>query len=140
MSRRRPRAHPGPLAPRPLRSPWARPGALTVVYAGRIHEALGPLDWLWGCVGFDWDEGNSEKNWIKHRVSRGEAEEVFFNQPLLVADDEAHSLNESRYYALGRTNAHRLLFVVFTIRGSLIRVISARNMTRREREVYDANG
>jgi uncharacterized DUF497 family protein len=92
------------------------------------------------CVGFEWDAGNSEKNWLGHRVSRGEAEEVFFNQPLIVADDDAHAEGEPRWYALGKSNASRLLFVVFTIRGALIRVISVRNMTTNEREVYRAHG
>lgn len=94
------------------------------------------LDRLRRCVGFQWDEGNSDKNRIRHRVTRGEAEEVFFNQPLLVADDDLHSEDEPRFYALGQTNARRPLFVVFTIRGDLVRVISVRNMSKKEREVY----
>lgn len=99
-----------------------------------------PLERLRRCTGFDWDASNSDKNRIKHRVSRGETEETFFNQPLIVADDDEHSEDEPRYYVLGQTNANRLLFVVFTIRGALVRVISARDMTRNEREVYRANG
>ena len=91
---------------------------------------------LRSCANFEWDDGNADKNWIKHRVRRGEAEEVFFNQPLVVADDDLHSTDEARFYALGQTNHHRLLFIVFAIRGDLIRVISARDMTKREREVY----
>lgn len=87
------------------------------------------------CVAFEWDERNSEKNWLLHGVSRGEAEQLFFNQPLLVAGDEAHSATEKRYYALGTTNRNRLLFVVFTLRGDLIRVISARDMTKRESDL-----
>ncbi len=99
-----------------------------------------PLDRLRNCTGFDWDDGNSDKNWIAHRVARGEAEEVFFNQPLVVRDDDAHSEAEERFYLLGQTNRQRLLFVVFTIRGALVRVISARDMAKREREVYRAHG
>jgi uncharacterized DUF497 family protein len=91
------------------------------------------------CLGFEWDEGNSEKNWLLHRVTRGEAEQLFFNQPLLIAGDPVHSEDEERYYALGTTNRKRLLFVVFTVRGDLIRVISARNMTKKEREIYRAS-
>lgn len=90
--------------------------------------------------GFDWDEGNRDKNWLRHRVSQGECEEVFFNQPLLTLADERHSASEARYYALGITNAGRRLFVVFTIRGSLLRVISARDMNRKERKIYEEEG
>ena len=90
-------------------------------------------------TGFQWDKGNSHKNWKNHKVSDSECEEVFFNQPLLMAIDEAHSeYDEIRYVALGRTNRGRRLFVVFTIREELIRVISARNMTRKERRRYPA--
>lgn len=89
------------------------------------------------CEGFDWDEANSEKNWIKHRVSKIECEQVFFNHPFIVSDDEKHSLSEKRWYMLGRTDFNRKLFIVFTIRKNLIRVISARNMNKKEREIYD---
>lgn len=98
------------------------------------------LERLRGCTGFQWDDGNAEKNWIKHRVSLGETEEIFLNQPLVVADDGAHSTGEDRFYALGQTNRRRLLFVVFTIRRRLLRVVSARDMTKREREVYRIHG
>jgi hypothetical protein len=86
--------------------------------------------------GFDWDEGNVEKNWEKHNVAYLECEEVFFNEPLIVQQDKAHSLTEERYYALGKTNAGRLLFVVFAMRGDKIRVISARDMNKKERRYY----
>ncbi len=89
------------------------------------------------CIGFQWDAGNSEKIWERHRVSQGECEEVFFNQPFLVTFDETHSKDEPRYFGLGQTTAGRLLLVVFTIRGELIRVISARDVSRKEREVYE---
>lgn len=88
-------------------------------------------------TGFDWDEGNRDKNWIRHQVSAGECEEVFFNQPLLVLPDIHHSQTEARFFALGQTNAGRRLFVVFTLRGSSLRVISARDMSRKERQIYD---
>ncbi|MFW5443576.1 MAG: BrnT family toxin [Methylococcaceae bacterium] len=88
------------------------------------------------CVGFQWDEGNSEKNWISHQVTKSECEQLFFNQPLLIADDEKHSEIEKRYYALGQTDDGRLLFIVSTIRANLIRVISARDMSKKERGVY----
>ena len=88
---------------------------------------------------FEWDEGNSEKNWILHRVSRQESEEVFFNRPLVVEDDVVHSDTEARFYALGRTDAARLLFVVYTLRGEppRLRVISARDMEPHERREYE---
>lgn len=85
---------------------------------------------------FEWDEGNSEKSWHRHGVSRSDAEQVFLNRPLVVADDPQHSGGEARYFALGRTDLNRHLAVVFTLRGSKLRVISARTMSRRERTVY----
>lgn len=86
---------------------------------------------------FDWDAGNRGKNWERHGVQVGECEEVFFNLPLLVQEDTSHSIAESRYYVLGQTNAGRLLFVVFTVRKKRIRVISARDMSRKERSLYE---
>ncbi len=87
-------------------------------------------------TGFQWDAGNDTKTWERHRVTRDECEQLFFNQPLIVADDFKHSLHEARYFALGRTNLDRLLLVVFTIRGALLRVISARPMNKTERRLY----
>jgi uncharacterized DUF497 family protein len=89
------------------------------------------------CSGFQWDEGNSEKNWEKHQVSRLESEQALSNRPLRVAVDEQHSQREPRFYALGQTDAGRRLFLVFTVRVNLIRVITARDMSRRERKVYE---
>jgi len=89
------------------------------------------------CTGFQWDEGNADKNWDKHRVSRSESEQVFFNLPLVVREDPSHSQTEGRFLALGQTDTGRRLFVVYTFRGELIRVISARNMTPRERRAYE---
>jgi uncharacterized DUF497 family protein len=88
------------------------------------------------CKGFQWDSGNIDKNWLKHKVSRLESEQVFFNRPLLVATDDDHSRREHLYFALGKTDLERELFVVFTVREDLIRVISARDISRKEREVY----
>jgi len=88
------------------------------------------------CKGFEWDEGNFTKNWEKHGVSYLECEQIFFNQPIITQKDEKHSTNEPRYYALGQTDAFRKLFIVFTIRYNLVRVISARDMNRRERKEY----
>jgi uncharacterized protein len=88
------------------------------------------------CTGFEWDRHNSQKNWEKHKVAVRECEELFFNAPLVVKVDSRHSQDESRFYCLGRTDLGRLLFVVFTMRGTPIRAISARDMQRKEREVY----
>jgi uncharacterized DUF497 family protein len=89
-------------------------------------------------TGFDWDKGNARKN-EKHGVSSAEAEQVFFNAPLLLLDDAAHSQKEVRLHALGKTDDARLLHITFTLRqsGCLIRVISARDMHRKERSFYD---
>jgi uncharacterized DUF497 family protein len=89
-------------------------------------------------IGFDWDAGNSRKSTDKHGVSQAEAEQVFFNDPLVLADP-AHSGSEVRFHALGRTDEARLLHITFTLRqsGVKIRVISARAMHRRERRIYE---
>jgi uncharacterized protein len=96
-----------------------------------------PRDPLEDCVGFDWDEGNVEKNWDRHRVTREEAEDVFFNEPLVVRSDLRHSAKEKRYYALGKSSVGRPLFLAFTIRRKPIRVISVRDMNRKELEAYE---
>jgi uncharacterized protein len=88
------------------------------------------------CTGFDWDEWNTLKNWEKHKVTPEEAEDVFFGEPFVVRGDVAHSSSERRYRALGRTAGGRLLTVIFTVRRKLIRVISAREMNRREAAEY----
>ena len=89
------------------------------------------------CTGFEWDKGNSLKNWLKHHVSEGETEEVFFNEPLVILEDEKHSSHESRFWALGHTDQGRLLLIVFTVRKNLVRVISARTMNKKEKENYE---
>jgi uncharacterized DUF497 family protein len=89
--------------------------------------------------GFDWDDGNSRKNADKHDVGQAEAESVFFNDPLIVIEDAKHSAREPRFNALGKSAQGRLLHISFTLRqnGTLIRVISARDMHRRERKAYE---
>jgi uncharacterized DUF497 family protein len=94
------------------------------------------IDPLGECVGFDWDESNTVKNWERHRVTPEEAEDVFFHEPLVVRSDIGHSSSEKRYRALGRTSRGRLLFVALTVRRKLIRVISVRDMNGREVEEY----
>ncbi len=86
--------------------------------------------------GFDWDDGNSEKNWLRHKVSRSECEQVLFNEPVIVLHDDKHSQSEKRWYVLGKTDSHRYLFVVFTVRSDLIRIISVRDMSKKERKIY----
>lgn len=89
-------------------------------------------------LGFQWDDGNSRKNANKHDVSQSEAEQIFFNEPLLLLEDIKHSHHEKRYHALGITDDARLLHITFTLRDgdSLIRVISARDMHRKEVAIY----
>ena len=89
-------------------------------------------------IGFDWDEANSGKSASKHSVSRAEAEQIFFDEQLLLADDVKHSQDEPRYHALGQTIEGRLLHVTFTLRDNQtrVRVISARDANRRERSAY----
>jgi uncharacterized DUF497 family protein len=89
-------------------------------------------------VGFDWDEGNCDKNYLKHNVTISESEEVFFNRPILISDDKQHSKKkEKRYLAIGKTNRNRKLFIAFTLRKNLIRVISVRDTTPNERKRYE---
>jgi len=91
-------------------------------------------------VGFQWDRGNIDKNPIKHNVENWECEQIFFNRPLLILDDPKHSISEKRLAAFGRTDAGRLLVVVFTRKGDLLRVISARDMNKKERRFYEEKG
>ncbi len=93
-------------------------------------------DTIESCEGFDWDHGNRGKNWRRHGVADAECEQIFFNDPLIAGKDFEHSQREPRFYALGQTDNGRPLFFAFTIRNGLIRVISARDMTRRELRKY----
>ena len=90
-------------------------------------------------IGFQWDQGNARKSADKHRVSQSEAEQVFFNEPLLIVDDVKHRQTEHRFHALGKTSAGRRLHITFTLRedNTRIRVISARDMHRKERTRYE---
>ena len=97
---------------------------------------MDPVEFVYDCEGFDWDKGNLGKSWAKHGVSPYECERAFFNQPLLIFDDETHSKQERRRYALSSTDLGRYLFLVFVIRNKRIRIISARDMNRSERKVY----
>ncbi|MGI6775945.1 MAG: BrnT family toxin [Patescibacteria group bacterium] len=88
-------------------------------------------------LGFDWDEVNKYKNGEKHRVSFRESEEVFFDKNLKLFYDFHHSQKEKRFVGLGKTNEGRKLFLVFTLRGEKVRIISARDMSKRERNLYE---
>ena len=90
--------------------------------------------------GFQWDRGNIDKNLIKHNIENWECEQVFFNRPLIVLDDPKHSVAEKRWAAFGKTDTDRFLIVIYTKRHNLIRVISARDMNKRERMFYDEKG
>ena len=94
------------------------------------------IDWAL-LSGFQWDGGNASKSETKHGVTREEAEQVFVNAPLIVTADAAHSASEPRFHALGHTDAGRLLHASFTVRGTLIRPISARPMNRKEKMIYE---
>ena len=95
---------------------------------------------LQSCTGFDWDEGNLLKNWEKHGVTAAECEQVFFNRPLLAQPDLRHSDSEVRFYVLGRSDSGRRLFLAFAVRADRVRVISARDMSRKERRSYERHG
>jgi len=87
--------------------------------------------------GFDWDRGNKDKNWKKHKVIAKESEEVFAKKPRFIAEDKKHSTVEKRYMLWGITKKKRKLIVVFTIRNEKIRIISARDMNKKERRFYE---
>lgn len=89
-----------------------------------------------GVTGFDWDKGNIDKN-LNHHVQNWECEQVFFNEPLIILDDPKHSIAEERNAAFGRADGGRRRVVIFTMRGSKIRIISARDMNRKERQFYE---
>jgi uncharacterized DUF497 family protein len=104
---------------------------MRVIYGGVVD--------LSRITGFEWDNGNERKSIDAHQVSQLEAEEIFFNQPLLVVNDERHSLAEPRWHALGLTDSGRGLHITFTLRQNRqkIRVISARDMSKKERRIYE---
>lgn len=100
------------------------------MYVNGLLEDLKKID------GFDWDTGNISKNFLKHGVTNIEIEEIFFDKFLLIYPNVKHSDSELRFYCLGKTFLDRSLFVSFTIRSNLIRPISARDMSKKEREIY----
>tara|TARA_Y100000310_G_scaffold333529_1_gene411268 strand:+ start:1325 stop:1612 length:288 start_codon:yes stop_codon:yes gene_type:complete len=86
---------------------------------------------------FTWDRWNKDKNWAKHKVTNQECEELFFDESKKILKDVLHSKNEDRYILIGKTKLNRLLFLVFTIRRNKIRVISARDLNRKEKKFYE---
>jgi uncharacterized DUF497 family protein len=91
------------------------------------------------CTGFEWDRRNSEKIKARHNVTPVECEQVFFNIPVVSGDDEKHPEKENCFYVLGQTDSGRLLFLVFTVRRNRVRIISARDMNRKERRAYQTH-
>ena len=88
-------------------------------------------------IAFEWDKGNIDKNFTKHRISNQEAEEVFFNKSFIIVEDKKHSLKEQRFQALGKTSKQRKVFLSFTIREDRIRIISIRDMNKKEEVEYE---
>ena len=117
----------------PMRTAKTLDKCILLVYTNSMSKSFEFIEW----EGFDWDEGNLLKNWEKHRVSASECEQVFLNRPLIAGINEKHSRSEPRYYALGITDMGRKLFISFTIRSNRIRIISARDMSRKERKVFE---
>lgn len=95
---------------------------------------MNPLEHI---QGFEWDEHNKNKNFLRHRVTDEECEEMFFDDEKKILKDAVHSSHEKRYVIIGQTKRKRLLFVVFTIRNGLARVISARDLNKKERHLYE---
>ena len=86
---------------------------------------------------FQWDEGNQNKNWQKHQVSKTECEEIFFDDNKIVIKDILHLNKERRWILFGKTKLSRILYVVFTIRKEIIRIISARDANKKEKQIYE---
>ncbi len=112
-------------------------GLATCVWPSYTYQVTDLSRLLAGVEGFQWDAGNSGKILDRHQVSPNEAEEAFFNRPVVVADDTEHSVHERRFALHGVTNEGRALTVIFTTRGALVRVISARDVSRKERREYE---
>ena len=88
-------------------------------------------------TGFEWDSGNRNKNLARHQVTTQECEEVFFNQNRKTQIDALHSKNEERYILIGNTKRSRLLYIIFTVRKEKVRIISARDINKKERKLYE---
>ena len=86
---------------------------------------------------FEWDKGNVDKSFKKHKISPNEAEEIFLDDYLKIVKDIRHSQKEQRFIALGKTFNEKQLFIVYTVRGEKVRIISARPMDKKERSHYE---
>jgi len=90
---------------------------------------------------FEWDEGNSTKSWVKHKVSVKEQEQAFFTKKKIIIEDKKHSQQERRFLMYSKTSKGRRLIIAFTIRTldkqQKIRPISARPMNRKEARLYE---
>ena len=95
------------------------------------------IDELEGVTEFDWDEANTEKNWIKHKVKKSECEQIFFDPKNIGLSDPKHSQIEKRFLMLGSTKVGRKLIISFTFRGDKVRVISARDQNKKEKSIYE---
>lgn len=88
-------------------------------------------------IEFEWDKGNLDKNWLKHKVTNKESEESFFDENKIIYKDIFHSNKEERYILLGKTKNYKLLYTVFTIRNKKIRIISSRTTNKKEEKIYE---
>lgn len=85
---------------------------------------------------FGWDLGNRGKNWALHQVTDEESEEAFFDPRKRTLKDVVHSKDEERYILLGKTKKNRSLYIVFTVRRAKVRIISVRDINKKERILY----
>lgn len=88
-------------------------------------------------IEFIWDRGNTDKNWRKQKVNNRECEEIFYDKGKKISKDALHSRKENRFILLGKTKKNRLLYIVFTIRNKKIRIISARDINKKEVPLYE---
>ena len=90
-------------------------------------------------VGFEWDEWNIGKSYKKHGIRPKETEEIFLDKDVQIETDIKHQEQEERYVAIGKTFEDKILFVVFTLRSNVIRIISGRRANKKERRLYEKN-
>lgn len=95
------------------------------------------MDVVRGAIKFEWDKGNTNKNWQRHGVSTEEAEQAFFDEYKITSDDIVHSKTEKRSILLGKTKEERLLYIVYTVRNGKIRIISVRDTNKKEEKIYE---
>jgi len=86
---------------------------------------------------FEWDKDKAQRNRRKHKVSFDEAQTVFTDEYSITIPDVEHSHTEERLIIIGVSNKNRLLVVTYTERGKMIRLISARQATPKERHAYE---